>query len=553
MQATTGQLVTAAQAGDEGAREELFSRAARLAHARAYCLLRDPDAAEDAAQEALIAAYVALGDLRDPRSFAGWLRRIVDRAVAKHNQPGHADPAILDPDPAYDQPTPHDLLERREAEAAVARAVATLPPRSRLVVELFYFDGLTCAEVADFLDVSTDSVKATLHRSRERLRRSVTTMAISATGTKWRSDAPTSSICMGDEVFGNRWWGYDPDTWAIYWGVYPNGSPREAAQAEGIDEGKVDELVEELMMRLLVAREKGRLTCKAPIIDDLDREVLRPWVDRTAGSLIGAMDELAAEAEGLASTLPTEAGRQRGAPIALLGGIIGRAHYAGHHSLEPRMLDAGDFGKYLFAWVMGNPGPPTVNVACSVRSMTPPPGGVTLVMARPATPRDATAIPACFSAHPSAGTEAGWPSQAAWAFLVSLEVDAVTRVGLPERLARCELDSEDVSLADDLVTLGWAEWEGDRLRSRIPVGPAEPWAPFWERLDVLGAKIADSLHEPDLERRVSRCSFRDCYLPNVHLGCLLLVSEAVSREIRRRDLATIPDDPDPAWGYLLLH
>jgi len=552
VRATTEELAAAAQAGEQGARDVLFRRAARLAHARAYRLLRDPDAADDAAQEALVSAYVSLGDLRDPKSFVGWLRRIVDRAVAKQTSASQVDAPLCDPTQANREPTPHDIVERREAEAALARAVAMLPARSRLVVELFYFDGLTCAEVAEFLDVSTDAVKSALHRSRERLRGSVSTVSAPTKGNRWRSNVPVLSMCFCDQSFDTRWLNYDPDAMAIYWNVYPKGSPQEAARAESIDEGKVGSLVDELAARRLVEREIGSVACMAPIFDDLDREVLRPWVERVAAPVIDAIDEVAGEAERLASAMPTDAGRESGAVIALLGGLLGRVFEASHDSLEAHMLDAGEFGRYLFAWVMGDDGPPAVNVSCSVRSVTAPTGDLTRVMALPCA-GDTSAIPACFSAHPSAANEAGWPNRAAWGFLASLETDAVTRVGLPEWLARCELDSEDVSLADDLVTLGWAEWQGDRLRSRIPVGPAEPWAPFWERLDQIGAKIAGSLRDADLQRRVSRCSFARCYEANTHLGCLLLIKLAVSREIRRRDLATIPDDPDPAWGYLLLH
>lgn len=552
MQTKTEDLVAAARASDERAREELFSRAARLAYARAYRLLRDPDAADDAAQEALVSAYLALGDLRDPKSFVGWLRRIVDRAVAKRNCAPRPDVPLRDPPQVGPEPTPHDILERREAEAAVARAVALLPPRSRLVVELFYFDGLTCPEVAEFLQVSTDSVKATLHRSRERMRRSVGTMAAPPGRTRWRQDMPLFSLCMGDKAFSDRWWGYDPDAMPIYWGVYPKGSPGEAAQAEGIDAARVDLLVGELEARLLVERRDGILTCTAPIFDDLDREVLRPWLDRATAPVIAAIDELADQAEQLAASMPTEAGCQSAGTVAILSGLLSQVFQPANDSLEDHLLDAGELGRYLFAWVMGDGGPPTVDAVCHVRRMTTPLGELTRVAAQPSG-WDRSAIGAFVSSHPSADNGAGWPKPALWAFVTSLEMDAVARAELPERLTRCELDGADDGLADGLVSLGWAEWEGERLRSRIPVGPAEQWAPFWERLDRIGSQVAEDLRSADLERRVSRCSFAECYPPNVHLGCQLLMSQAVSREIHRRGLAAIPDQPDPAWGCLLLH
>jgi RNA polymerase sigma-70 factor (ECF subfamily) len=50
------------------------------------------------------------------------------------------------------------------------RAVATLPPRMRMTIDCVYFVGLTVAETADVMGVSTGTVKSTLSDARERLR-----------------------------------------------------------------------------------------------------------------------------------------------------------------------------------------------------------------------------------------------------------------------------------------------------------------------------------------------------------------------------------------------
>ena len=77
-------LVRSAQAGNEAARDALFSRAARLAYARSYQATQSFDLAEDLAQEALLQALVSLSQLRQPESFLSWLKVIVDRVVATH-------------------------------------------------------------------------------------------------------------------------------------------------------------------------------------------------------------------------------------------------------------------------------------------------------------------------------------------------------------------------------------------------------------------------------------------------------------------------------------
>src|ERR1700730_322706 len=47
------------------------------AYGYALAVLGDPHLALDAAQEAFLTAYCALGQLRSPEAFPGWLRRIV--------------------------------------------------------------------------------------------------------------------------------------------------------------------------------------------------------------------------------------------------------------------------------------------------------------------------------------------------------------------------------------------------------------------------------------------------------------------------------------------
>ena len=66
---------------DIGARHtafgEIVKRFQDMAYGCAYAVLGDPQLAEDAAQEAFLAAYRDLDKLKDTSAFAGWFRRIV--------------------------------------------------------------------------------------------------------------------------------------------------------------------------------------------------------------------------------------------------------------------------------------------------------------------------------------------------------------------------------------------------------------------------------------------------------------------------------------------
>ena len=70
-------FVIGAQQGDLAAFDRLVRRFQDMAVGYAYSLLRDFSSAEDAAQEALVRAYIDLPMLREPAAFPAWLRRLV--------------------------------------------------------------------------------------------------------------------------------------------------------------------------------------------------------------------------------------------------------------------------------------------------------------------------------------------------------------------------------------------------------------------------------------------------------------------------------------------
>jgi DNA-directed RNA polymerase specialized sigma24 family protein len=77
MDVPDGDLVRLARDGDPAAFRLLVERYLPMARARAARLCPQPDDADDAVQDAFLQAFLALGRLRDPDRFAGWLGGIV--------------------------------------------------------------------------------------------------------------------------------------------------------------------------------------------------------------------------------------------------------------------------------------------------------------------------------------------------------------------------------------------------------------------------------------------------------------------------------------------
>lgn len=142
-------------------------------------LLGDRQAAEDAAQEALISAYRAIGQFREG-SVKAWLLRIAANEckdeLRRRGRKGAASlNAMLErgagpaevPDPG--EPV-GELLERKALGAELQRLLMLLPFEQRQAVVLCDLYGYRYEEVADMSGASSGTVKSRIHRGRERLR-----------------------------------------------------------------------------------------------------------------------------------------------------------------------------------------------------------------------------------------------------------------------------------------------------------------------------------------------------------------------------------------------
>lgn len=166
-------LVVRAQHGDVEAFSTLARGASSRLYAVAYRILRDPDAADDATQQALIAAWDHLVSLRDPDRFDAWTYRLVLNAASKEARRAARGRlvAVLSGSAAGvargDSPDPGGELAERDA---LERAFARLSPEHRAVVVLHHYADLPMPEIARILGVPVGTVGSRLHNALGRLR-----------------------------------------------------------------------------------------------------------------------------------------------------------------------------------------------------------------------------------------------------------------------------------------------------------------------------------------------------------------------------------------------
>jgi RNA polymerase sigma factor (sigma-70 family) len=129
--------------------------------------LRDPQAAEDAAQETFLSAHRSLLGGTQPRDPAAWLATIARNQC--HRTRRTARPAPLDEQTAASLVDPADVVAHRADLSDVAGAIAELPDRQREALVLREFCGLSYEQVAAAMSVSGAAVDSLLSRARRRL------------------------------------------------------------------------------------------------------------------------------------------------------------------------------------------------------------------------------------------------------------------------------------------------------------------------------------------------------------------------------------------------
>jgi RNA polymerase sigma-70 factor (ECF subfamily) len=159
------ELVVAARAGEDWAREALCRRHAPAVLGLSHRLLGRDDETDDLAQEAFAQALASLDRLEDPAAFGGWIRAIVVRTAHKLIRrrvlmrrfglgPRRADP--LDEADFISPEAPPDV--RAELRAVYA-LLEKLPARERIALVLHRVEGFSHEQIAAHLGVSLSTAK----------------------------------------------------------------------------------------------------------------------------------------------------------------------------------------------------------------------------------------------------------------------------------------------------------------------------------------------------------------------------------------------------------
>jgi RNA polymerase sigma-70 factor (ECF subfamily) len=164
--------VERAKQGDHDAFAMLVDVAIARLDAAARLILRDPELARDAVQEALIRAWRDLPGLRDPDRFEAWLYRLTVNACLDLARRRRRRPIEVEISP-IDTPTAPDAAGQLADRELLDGALRRLDPGHRAVVALYYLLGMPLKEVAASLHIPLGTAKSRLHYALTAMRTTV--------------------------------------------------------------------------------------------------------------------------------------------------------------------------------------------------------------------------------------------------------------------------------------------------------------------------------------------------------------------------------------------
>jgi RNA polymerase sigma-70 factor (ECF subfamily) len=186
-------LIRSAQAGDEGAFEQILSLIEVPVYRLAFSMLRHKQDAEDVSQEVLIKLWRTLPDYRFECPLLIYVLKMTrttvldlqrknarrrEHEVSLTVEDEDGDRVEMDVTDTSVDANPAEHLTRAERIAEVRRAVEDLPPAERDMIMLKDIQGLSYAQIADLLSIEEGTVGSRLSRARKNLEKILKTRKI---------------------------------------------------------------------------------------------------------------------------------------------------------------------------------------------------------------------------------------------------------------------------------------------------------------------------------------------------------------------------------------
>jgi len=173
---TDSEVITRVLRGEHQLYAELVTRYQNFVFTLALRYTPVREDAEEIAQDVFVKAYKALKDFRGESKFSTWLYSIVNSTAITFLRKKKLDVKSLDNENVYEQAESRDSgtsanqVEVKSKVEMVTRAIQLLSPDDAKLITLFYKAEQSLEEIAQIMNLETNTVKVKLHRARTRLK-----------------------------------------------------------------------------------------------------------------------------------------------------------------------------------------------------------------------------------------------------------------------------------------------------------------------------------------------------------------------------------------------
>ncbi|MBE1301511.1 MAG: sigma-70 family RNA polymerase sigma factor [Alteromonadaceae bacterium] len=168
---TDEQLIAKALDGNRSAWLKLVKRYERSVYNYGIRMTSNPDDALDLMQEIFISVFRNLSTYRGDGSFKAWLFRIASYRCVEYYRRKKPTQGLDDvQEVACEQSAPEMVMLMSQGNKQVIDAMQQLPLAQKAVIELKFFGQFTFEEIAEQLNVSSNTVKSRLYTALDKLK-----------------------------------------------------------------------------------------------------------------------------------------------------------------------------------------------------------------------------------------------------------------------------------------------------------------------------------------------------------------------------------------------
>lgn len=165
-------IISECIAGNQKAMAKLYHQFAPKMFGVCLRYAKDATEAEDNMQDGFVKVFASLKTFRNDGSFEGWIRRIMINVSLEKIRKQHMLYSVEDVS-IYDSVNFSDDVIAKISADDLMKIIQELPPRYRLVFNLYVIEGFSHQEIAQEMSITQGTSKSNLARAREILKKKV--------------------------------------------------------------------------------------------------------------------------------------------------------------------------------------------------------------------------------------------------------------------------------------------------------------------------------------------------------------------------------------------